>query len=162
MSVTPTFTLQSGIGSYKGTPKSPTTVFTYTSSANQVKAQNEQLVQLKEQYLRLKAQYAQETKENNARIMSLERQLRNEQQILEQKEKELAQLRSKSGISHKAGSIQAVEKIWDIMNNFREKIKKGALQQQPNEDTKKCVMMLDDDLDDELQTKIRPRAVFSK
>lgn len=162
MTVTPQFTTQSAFGNYRGTPKSPTSMFLYSSTSSQVKAQNDQLLQLKEQYLRLKAQYIQESKDSSAKIMSLERQLRTEQQELEKLEKELAQLRSKGGISQKSGSIGAVEKIWNIMNDYREQIKNGALQEPKSSPNIGTPIHINEDDEDEIYTRIQPRAHFAK
>ena len=125
MKKTPTFSINLDL------EKSPISILKKDNfsknDSNILKHQHDQLLELKEQYLRYKSQCQQEQKEINLTILNLERQLRQEMQKIEELEIELQKISKNSQNKNKNGSIDTVEKIWNIMNIFHEKIHQNKI-----------------------------------
>jgi hypothetical protein len=91
-----------------------------------VRRQNEQLSQLKEQYLRLHEQFKEEQKDSSAKLLDLQRELRSEQKRVEEFEDEIGALARAGQSSSGSRSIEAVEQIWRLMQEYRDAVHPGG------------------------------------
>ena len=149
MSITPTFTVRSGIGKSRNvTPTSSNNFSSRTSSkaslsaSAQVQERNKQLLHMKEQFLALKQQFKEEQMKDNERIMILERQLRQEIKKTQELEDKLAELKSMNIGKNISGSARVVENIWNIMLSYRDQIRNGAIEKMKKDEqnaTKKSI-----------------------
>jgi tRNA nucleotidyltransferase/poly(A) polymerase len=134
------FEVHSALGRCRFTPsKSPTPVAVSTRHLplpedsdlplqDLVRKQNEQLSQLKDQYLRLHEQLKEEQKESSAKLLNLQREFRAEQKQVEELEDEIAALirMGQNRTGERSGSMQAVEQIWQLMQEYREAVQPTA------------------------------------
>ena len=129
---TPTFTVNSGIGRFQFrqptpladsrghvSPRDVRSSDSGRSAHEAIKACNNQLAQMKEQYLKLRTQYQQEQKVCSMKLLNLQRQLRTEQKEYEEVEAEIHALTSQGVTATEAGSCAVVEQIWQIMQEYR-------------------------------------------
>jgi DNA gyrase/topoisomerase IV subunit A len=97
----------------------------FTSPLDLVREQNNQITDLKDQYLRLREQLEQEQKEATAKLLDLHRELRSEQQQLAELEEECAGRKRRLSERRSVKSKEAIEEIWQMLQFFRENIKQG-------------------------------------
>jgi hypothetical protein len=126
------FAVDSALGRCRFTPsKSPTPLTvpapldTEPLSAHElVRKQNEQLAQLKEQYLQLREQFKAEQRESSEKLLELQREFRAEQKRVDELEDQLgARARTEeSSECQSAGAMEAIEQIWQLMQGYRDAV----------------------------------------
>jgi DNA repair exonuclease SbcCD ATPase subunit len=92
-----------------------------TAALDLIRDQNNQLTDLKDQYLRLQDQFEREKKEAPAKLIQLQRELRAEERKLAEVEEEVSAKTQKEGRG--IGSMEVIEKIWRILVKYREKVR---------------------------------------
>jgi hypothetical protein len=132
-----TFCVHSAIGRCRFTPtKSPTATAFSPRIADDaepaapqelVRRQNEQLAQLKEQYLRLRDQLQREQRESSEKLLELQREMRAEQKRVEELEDEIeAGTRTGGGGGPGADAVETIEQIWQLMQTYRDAVRPGS------------------------------------
>jgi hypothetical protein len=92
------------------------------SAIDLIRRQNEQLTDLKDQYLRLHEQYEQEQKQADLNLLSLQREIRAEQRAVMALEDEIESLKATARRSGDgARSTGAIEEIWQLLQAYRER-----------------------------------------
>jgi chromosome segregation ATPase len=93
-----------------------------------IRKQNDQLAQLKEQYVRLREQFKEEQRESSAKLLDLQREIRAEQKRVEELEDEIRSISTtgESSGGRCSGSMEAVEQIWQLMQEYHDSVHPGV------------------------------------
>jgi DNA repair exonuclease SbcCD ATPase subunit len=90
-----------------------------TTKIDLIRDQNNQLTELKDQYLRLQEQLRREQKEAALKLIELQREVRAEQHLVEQIEDEITAHKQTLRNRHESPSIEIIEEIWQILQAYR-------------------------------------------
>jgi chromosome segregation ATPase len=91
----------------------------HSSVIDLIRDQNNQLTELKDQYLRLREQLQREQTEATAKLLELQRQVREEQRRAEEVEDEIVARKRMLRERHESRSVEAIEEIWQVLQAYR-------------------------------------------